>query len=125
VGSALIDNNEWERLAHGGRRRRRPWYELTDSEPGWELASETTDPAALVIGLDNTQQLWRHLKELAPIERSLIRLRIGLDGPPMTIRAVAARFGIAHSTAWDMECRALATLRALYEADREEERGEG
>lgn len=84
-----------------------------------ELSSEPlADPTAALafdavdeVGLD-------FLDLLPPAHARVLRLRFGLDGPPLSVRELGAVLGVAPSTACRSVAAALVQARALLQAER-------
>ena len=82
-----------------------------------DLISDGTDVGDKIELLIRSEQLYKYIQtELAPRERTIIRLRYGLDGSKAhTQREVAQKLGISRSYVSRIEKKALETLRAKYE----------
>jgi DNA-directed RNA polymerase sigma subunit (sigma70/sigma32) len=61
--------------------------------------------------------LRRRLRTLDPLEARVLRWTFGLDGPPLTLRQVAARLGYSPAGVHKIKHRALARLRELYDEE--------
>ena len=82
-----------------------------------DLISDGTDVGDKIELLIRSEQLYKYIQtELAPRERTIIRLRYGLEnGKALTQREVAAKLGISRSYVSRIEKKALRTLRDKYE----------
>ena len=82
-----------------------------------DLISDGTDVGDKIELLIRSEQLYKYIQtELAPRERTIIRLRYGLEnGKALTQREVAAKLGISRSYVSRIEKKALQTLRDKYE----------
>ena len=82
-----------------------------------DLISDGTDVGDKIELLIRSEQLYKYIQtELVPRERTIIRLRYGLEnGKALTQREVAAKLGISRSYVSRIEKKALQTLRDKYE----------
>lgn len=60
----------------------------------------------------DADRVWTLLERLPDRLQRLLRLRYGLDGPPLRLREVGADLGISESRTYQLEGRALRLLRA-------------
>ena len=84
---------------------------LTDSDEALMLSDAlgSIDPGFAEVDAKLTvNQL---LSQLSPIEREVICLRHGLNGPPLSLRAVGDQFGISHEWVSKIEKAAMMKLR--------------
>ena len=82
-----------------------------------DLISDGTDVGDKIELLIRSEQLYKYIQtELAPRERTIIRLRYGLENcKALTHLEVAAKLGISLSYVSRIEKKALRTLRDKYE----------
>ena len=81
---------------------------------------EIPDPAPdteqqAVVNLESAR-LQRELRALPALEEKVLRWRFGLNGTgeELSVRQVARRLNVSTGTAWSIEQRALAMLRASF-----------
>jgi RNA polymerase sigma factor (sigma-70 family) len=74
--------------------------------------TETVDPEAEVLALDDLAGLDRLLSQLPPREADIVRARFGLDdGEPLSYAQIGARYGLSHNRVRQITDRSLRRLR--------------
>jgi RNA polymerase sigma factor (sigma-70 family) len=74
--------------------------------------TETIDPEAEVLALDDLAGLGRLLAQLPPREADIVRARFGLDdGEPLSYAQIGARYGLSHNRVRQITDRSLRRLR--------------
>ncbi|HEX6468517.1 MAG TPA: sigma-70 family RNA polymerase sigma factor [Streptosporangiaceae bacterium] len=74
--------------------------------------TETVDPEAEVLALDDLAGLDRLLDQLPPREADIVRARFGLDdGEPLSYAQIGARYGLSHNRVRQITDRSLRRLR--------------
>jgi RNA polymerase sigma factor (sigma-70 family) len=78
--------------------------------------TETVDPEAEVLALDDLAGLDRLLEQLPPREADIVRARFGLDdGEPLSYAQIGARYGLSHNRVRQITDRSLRRLRQFAE----------
>jgi RNA polymerase sigma factor (sigma-70 family) len=119
IERAGLDREEGERLLTAIRAPRSLQEPITADDGGvigtrGDLVTDTLADGEYERVLDRieAEELVSLLSVLSDRERTVLRLRYGLDGPELTVREVGDRLGISPSRVRKIERRALGKLRA-------------
>jgi RNA polymerase sigma factor (sigma-70 family) len=82
---------------------------------GERLQAEAAEPSKTLFARERDEAIARALASLSPRDRQVMRLRFGLDGEPMTLRAIGQRFGLSRERIRQIEAKVLQRLRFTAE----------